>query len=221
MNRRVLKLVGGVALGAGALVLVIWLLTMGLQEREVKYEGKSISEWAATAPGAPAWATITNQILPAIRDRMFNDTNDSLLRMKLADQLNSLPGVAIQVYPASTRRAEAARGLGEFGSNAGSILPDLIRLVKGNDTEVRPSAIEALGKIRTAPSTVIPLLVQCLDEPDEEVKVHAAEALAEYGPLAKEAAPKLVPLLKYPSKELPPAARKALAAIDPGSLPAK
>ena len=225
MLRRAATLIAGLLVGCGLLLGVVWLLTIALENREAKYNGKDATDWAAAlrnpdpAVAQVARMVVTNQVIPALRAQIFNDTNDSQLKLKLVEWLNTLPLVTITSLEAPTRRYEAARNLGMFGPDAASALPDLIRAVKGADGTARAGAIEALGKIRTAPETVVPLLITCLDDPDDDIQLGAIDARREFGPEAKAAVPKIQPFLRAHSKELPPAARKALAAIDPSALP--
>jgi len=223
MFRRAIKLSVFVLIGCVFFAGAIWLLEMALEDRESKYAGKTVSEWVAglqsadMATAASARATITNRVIPALCDRMFNDTNDSQIKLKLVESLNSLPWGFVNAAEAPFRRQQAALDLGAFGANAATAIPELIRCAKSEDF-ARGGAIEALGKIHSEPSVVVPFLMVCLDDPDEDIKIHATEALTEFGPLAKPAVPKLIPLLKFHSKELPYLTRKALEAIEPGAL---
>lgn len=226
MVKRIVGILVCIFIGFAILVGGIRLLASALEDKPTAYEGKTVYEWATALHSsdptvvADARATVTNRVIPALAEKMFHDTNDPPLKLKLVESLNSLPGMFISTLEAPSRRYEAARSFGEFGADAAPAVPDLIRCVQGQDAPVRPGAIESLGKIGAAPETVVPLLIQCLDDPDEDIKVQATEALGEFGPRARAAVPKLVPLLKFRSKELPPAAQKSLRLIDPNGLAA-
>ena len=202
----------------------VWLLAFVIDDREAKYDGNTVSEWATNLHSADAAlanaarAAITNRVIPAICAQMFNDTNDSQFRLNLAEKLNQVPGVNIYAMDNQGRRANAAKSLGEFGPEASSAIPDLLKLANGGDLGIRIGAIDALGEIHSAPSTVVPVLAGFLDSGEEELEIASAEALEKFGPVAKPAVPKLIPLLTAHSKELPYVSRKAIEAIDPSAL---
>jgi HEAT repeat protein len=211
-----------VAFGCVLFVGALWLLEVALEDRDPKYDGKTIDGWLAElqSPDASAASaarmTATNRVIPALRDRMFNDTNDFAFKLKLVDALNSLPWGNVVVAEASGRRFQAASQIGEFGTNAAFAIPDLIRCAKSQDF-ARGGAIEALGKVHAQPNIVVPTLIELLDDPEEDIQIRATEALTEIGPPAKPAVPKLIPHLKAHSKELPFLTKKALEAIDPSA----
>jgi HEAT repeat protein len=224
VTKRLLRFCVLVLISVGVVVGGVWLLAFAVNDREAKYDGKTVLDWAADlhnsdrAVASAARAAITNRVVPALRERMFNDTNDSQFKLDLADKLDRVPGLSIYAADSIGRRATAARGLGEFGPDAASAVPDLLRCAKSADISIRVAAIESLGDIHSAPATVIPVLTELLDESDDNIQVPAAESLGKYGAQAKSAIPKLLPLLKAHSKELPYATRKALEAIDPSTL---
>ena len=222
MPKHALRLLGFILLGCIVFAGGLWVLEMALEDRDAKYEGATISDWIdrLKSPGVTAntaLVTVTNRVIPALCDRMFNDTNDSQLKLKLVGALNSLPWGNVNAAEADARRYTAAQQLGEFGTNAATAVPALIKCAKSEDF-ARGGAIEALGKIHSEPSIVVPFLTQYLDDPDEDTKIGATVALGEFGPAAKSAVPKLIPLLTFHSKELPYRAKIALEAIDPFAL---
>jgi HEAT repeat protein len=153
--------------------------------------------------------------MPQLTEAMFHDTNDSRLRLALVDQLNTLPGVQICSTVAAARRVAATQAIGQIGPQAKGTIPDLIKVLKGNDPAPRPAAASALGQIHGEPETIIPLLIALLDDPQDGVPENAASALGNWGSLSKAAVPKLLPMLKAPDKDLRRAATLALKQIDP------
>lgn len=212
-----------VAVAAGLAIVFggIWLLTRTLGEREPLYQGQDAYYWSVqlNSPDAAASnhanAVVTGEIMPNLVNVMFNDTNDSRLRLALIDKLNTLPGVNIYFEPADGRRALAAQTLGEFGLAAKSAIPVLLQALKSADSIVHGPAIFALGKIHGEPDTIIPLLMGYLD--DKELNAEAATALGDFGSQAKVALPKLIPMLKIPDKDLHHAVALALKQIDPAA----
>jgi HEAT repeat protein len=221
MKKRVLRISVGVFAGLVILTAVIWLLakTLGNTQYPTLYAGKTTDYWQQqlyghdAAASNAAFAVVSSQIIPQAVDTMFHDTNDSAIRLSLIKILNGLPGVQIYYIEADQRRAGATEGLGDIGPAAKSVLPDLIKALKGNDKAIREAAITSLGKIRSEPDTVIPLLIPYLE--DDNFDVAAANALAEFGSLAKPAVPKLLPLLQAKDDDDQAAAQQALLKIDP------
>lgn len=222
-KQRLLRLALGVCVGLGVLAGCILVLIHTLGEHDTLFEGKPIYAWLAQAKSKdPALRDAANLVLnrtiiPRLTRAMFQDTNDSHLRLALVDYLNTLPNVNILYRPADSRRADGPSFLGEFGPAAKAATPALLRALQGPDIAVRaPSAI-ALGKIQADPSTVIPLLIKYLD--DSNIAEAAALGLADYGPSAKAAIPKLMELSKIHDKDLHRAVTLALAKIDPTAAP--
>ncbi len=203
-----------VFLGAG------FVLIKALESGPVKFRGKEVERWAedlkSSDPAVRGAATniVLSEIIPALTNTMFNDTNDSAIVLSLVDGLNSLPGIMINHSFSISRRSDAVGYLGSFGADAAPAIPALLEGLKSKEFP-RSAALSALGEINLQPEIVIPILQKFLDDDVEDVKGAAIEALGEFGPLAKAAGPKLVTFLKYPSKELPFAAQKALKKIDP------
>ena len=219
MLKRLLRLLTGVAIGILVLVGIIFILTLVLADHEALFDGKPILAWAGqyakgdSASSNRVVALLNSEIIPSLTETMLHDTNDSRIRLKLIEILNTLPGVSISFITAEGRRASAAMELGLFGPAGKDAIPVLMRAVKGSDPAVRGPAAEALGDIHGQPELVIPLLISCLD--DDDLNDEAAGALGKFGELAKAAVPQLIPMLKLPDKDANEAARTALKKIDP------
>lgn len=217
--KRLLRILVGVLIGSALLAAIIVLLIFTLGEHEAHYENKRLYDWITLlkspnpASSNAAQLVLDRTIIPQLSRDMFQDTNDSRLRLFLIENLNTLPEVNIYYRTADTRRADAATRLGDFGPAAKAATPALVRGLQGNDAPVRAASAEALGKIQADPPIVIPLLIKCLD--DELVNEAAALALADYGPPAKAAVPKLIKLSTVPDKDLHRAVVLALTKIDP------
>lgn len=212
----------GTAVGMSAVAAGIWLLIWSLADREVLYQGKALERWLEELNGQTAAVsnraafTLSTQIIPQLTNQMFQDTNDSNLRMALVEKLNNLPGVNLQYAPAPLRRAAAARQLGQIGPPAKVAIPALLQVVKGDDATVRAKAAEALGQIHSDSRIVVPALISLLNDPNSNVRTSAAEALAGWGQESRPAVPRLIQLLDDRSdRDLMVAVREALKKIDP------
>jgi hypothetical protein len=221
MKKRVARILAGLLVGMVMLAAVIWVLTktLGNTQFPTLYAGRTFDYWQQqlyghdTGASNAALAVLDSQLIPQFVDTMSHDTRDSRARVSLIRMLNNLPDVEILYESAEVRRAVAAESLGDFGPAAKAALPDLIRVLKGNDAAIRNSVISSLGRIRSEPETVIPLLIPYLE--DDNFDVAAANALAEFGSLAKPAVPKLLPLLHAQDDDDRAAAQHALLRIDP------
>jgi hypothetical protein len=223
MKRRLIRLFAGVACGLALLGAAMWILIQTLGDSETLYRGKTLYYWSEQAKGPnaassnQAFLILSQEIIPKLTNTMFWDTNDSTLRLRLIENLNSLPGVNIYFRTADSRRQNAAAGLGEFGPAAESVFPSLLRAFQGSDIAVKGAAAVSLGKIRAKPDTTIPLLIRALY--DEYLREDAAEALGEFGPASAPAIPRLTELLEVREKELHHAVIEALKKIVPPSNP--
>src|SRR5262245_54110865 len=99
--RRFLRLLSGVAVGLGLLAAGTWLLILSLEEPQVLFQGKSLYYWSQEiqSPNSvgsnQACLVLNREIIPRLTKSMFEDTNDSSLRLTLIENLNGLPGVDI------------------------------------------------------------------------------------------------------------------------------
>jgi HEAT repeat protein len=208
MIKRLTKLMTTAAIGLAICLGSIWGLTLILDEGIApRCQGRPLSYWLDRAKSQDA--AVSNQaclvlsaaIIPQLTDTLFHDTNDSHLRLALIEQLNMLPGVQIHFTTAGMRRANATRALGSIGPRAKSTIPDLIKVLKGNDSFTRPAAVCALGQIHSEPETVVPLLIGLIDDPQDGLPEEAICALGNFGSGSKAAIPKLLPLLKSPDRD--------------------
>ncbi|PWU18134.1 MAG: hypothetical protein C5B50_09845 [Verrucomicrobia bacterium] len=220
MQKRLRRILIAVVIGLALSAAGILILSVALQEKLPRYQGRVLNDWLADRKSADA--SVSNRAcaalvasIPQLTDTIFNDTNDSKLRLALIGELNELPGIQICFSTAEGRREVAVQALGLIGPRARSAVPDLIKVVKGKDPATRPGAALALGQIQHEPQTVIPVLIGLLDDPQEDVPENAIEALGDFGALSKAAVPKMLEMLKLPDKDMQVALRTALKKIDP------
>jgi len=208
----------GVAIGLGVLAGGIGVLIGTLGEREVLYQGKSSYYWSqqikSQNPAATNQASLVlnKEIIPRLTKTLFEDTNDSRLRVTLVETLNGLPGVNISFRTADKRRGNAAVELGQFGPLAQAAVPPLLQALQGQDLPVRGPSAVSLGHIQAKPEIVIPLLISYLE--NDDLTEAAVRALGEYGSRSKAAIPKLLLLYKVRDKSLHAAVEEALKSID-------
>lgn len=145
------------------------------------------------------------------------------------------------------RRADAAEELGRIGPPAKSAVPELVKLLKDRNADVRlasagalasidpknPAILSALdGELKAGPdqrksaaeilgdlgAVGVPALTGALKDADAGVRWAAAESLGRTGPPAKSAVPALAAALE--DKEIRSIVAEALAGIGPDAKPA-
>jgi HEAT repeat protein len=103
------------------------------------------------------------------------------------DALRSASRLRAAAPPDGAFRAEAAKVLGNIGTQSPDVLPELLRLLqKDADDRVRIEAARALGKIGAAAASASRSIASVLDDPDggDTLRGAAAWALARVNPSA-------------------------------------
>src|SRR5262249_6786316 len=130
MIPRLKRVLLGVAIGMGLLIITVWILIHTLGDHDRLYQGKPIYFWAnqmnspVAAVSNETRLVIQTAVIPDLTTIMFTDIGDSKLRLILIEQLNTLPGVNMYYTPADGRRAEATASIGSFGALAQPVIPD-------------------------------------------------------------------------------------------------
>ena len=88
-------------------------------------------------------------------------------------------------------RAIAAYHLGEIGTNAIHVRPNLEAMLSDKSIFVRLHAAQALGKLGGNPETIVPVLLRCFHEGDRDTRSYALEVLSKLKESAKSAVPDL------------------------------
>lgn len=112
--------------------------------------------------------------------------------------------------------------LSKFGKRAESAIPELRKLLKDEDAEVRWNASRTLGKIGAASKVALPDLYPHFEDKDDKVREHAAETIGDIGPEAAEGIPYLEKALTDPYVRVRRDAIRSLGqlgAVAKGSLP--
>jgi HEAT repeat protein len=116
----------------------------------------------------------------------------------------------------SDARRDAAKALGELGSEAKLAVPALTKRLNDRDAFVRRFAAESLGKIGADAKSAVPKLSLALSDERKEVGLAAVEALTRIGPPAIAA---LTSAVKDPNKD-PQVRKKAAAGLGKIGTPA-
>jgi hypothetical protein len=211
-----------IALGLGAVVGAIVILTRSLASQEPLYRGQPADFWAdhlnPRGPGSSneAAGVLRDLILPQLTRRILSDTNDSPSTLWLVEHLDQLPGIRVDFTGADARRVQAVQDLARFGPAAQTAIPTLLGVLASKDELLIGPTADALVKMQTDPGVAVPALIPCLVTDDGRGRTDVVEALAEYGSKARAAVPILVKLLTdRSSKEIIIAVPRALKQIDP------
>jgi hypothetical protein len=89
-------------------------------------------------------------------------------------------------------RAIAAYHLGENGTNAIHVRPNLEAMLSDKSIFVRLNAAGAVGKLGGDPEIIVPVLLQCFHEGDSEARSYALDVLSKLKKRAKSAVPDLI-----------------------------
>jgi hypothetical protein len=89
-------------------------------------------------------------------------------------------------------RAIAAYHLGEIGTNAIHVRPNLETMLSDRSILVRLNAAGALGKLGGDPEIIVPVLLLCFHEGDADTRSDALEVLSKLKERAKSAVPDLI-----------------------------
>lgn len=90
----------------------------------------------------------------------------------------------LQTSTAVNKQIQLIRILGDLGTNAASVVPEILARVAAPQADVRAAAAMSLGKIRAQPAEAIPNLQKLLHDEAALVRAQAAIALGEFGPTA-------------------------------------
>jgi hypothetical protein len=109
---------------------------------------------------------------------------------------------------------------GNLGTNAGIVVPPLMKLLNGPDAGVAGFAAIELGKIgrRTQSDAIVAAFVRATESTDHYVRYGAVYGLGELGPLAQAAVPALVRTLGDPDYWVRRTATNSLSKVLPRSF---
>ncbi|MFT4640585.1 MAG: HEAT repeat protein [Verrucomicrobiales bacterium] len=113
-------------------------------------------------------------------------------------------------------RLQSLQALGAIGGPAHDALPDLKKLIKGDDQDLRSASLEAFARIEADESKLIPVFLEALKDPEPEVRRPVIEGLGRLGERGMGAASALVDLLESEPDRKP--ALEALREIRPDDI---
>ena len=176
-----------------AMVLAgVWLLTV--RDQEPTYRGRTVHSWlgqvldtkgnqgqaleALRAMGAQAvpWEIRVSTQTESVLDRLYNG-----VQRKLPPRYwKYLPA------PVTAKTIRSAAELALLNNrHVGEFIPELVRLLKHRDSDVRYVASSVLADhIRSKDISCVPDLVEALNDPHAKVRQNVARALASIGPAA-------------------------------------
>ncbi|MFH1652726.1 MAG: HEAT repeat domain-containing protein [Pseudomonadota bacterium] len=142
----------------------------------------------------------TSKILIPIFIRSLTDPNN-IVRSYAAIALGKIGSDAKQAIPSLIRvvkfdsdcREAAAKSLSKIGPSA---IPALQKLLKGNSSDVKSSAIEALGNIGAKSKVAVADIIIFLNHPSQRLRIKMLEALGKIGKAAKASISVIIKLLK-------------------------
>lgn len=119
--------------------------------------------------------------------------------------------------PDSEYRAAAVEELSNLLSEAKTVLPLLIKLLKDKDLLVREKVVDAIGNFGSQAKGAVPVLIELLNSQEVIICCRAAAALGHVGPQAAEAVPGLRALLNNQDEEICKFAAYGLGCIGPAA----
>ena len=169
----------------GSLLLIVSVYAwQAVHRAEPRYAGKGLRLWleaycAAEFEGDQedarrAIQQIGTNAIPCLlemlseKDSRFTATLDSVLLRH---------GVRIRFGTAEQHRTLAIGGFRALRSTARCATPDLLRLARDENLEVRVAALRSLGGINPVPKEVMPAIKGCLNDSNLVVRLYAAEAM--------------------------------------------
>ena len=118
-------------------------------------------------------------------------------------------------------RITIVQELGRLSSNANLIIPDLIFILKNEDShKVKMEVIRALERIGGQANKTVPALIEALSDENWEIRWSAAGALISFGKKSAVAVPELITLLRDPEEYVQNAALATLGKMGPISVAA-
>ncbi len=121
--------------------------------------------------------------------------------------------VEMMAQPGTEGRAQAFKELAKLGPAAAKAAPQLTKLLKHENLEIRRDAAIVLWKVEKN-VTAIPVLASLLKEDNTALVMSAAYALGQIGPDAREALPALKTALNHADMNVQTAAKSAIKKID-------
>lgn len=186
-------------------VVGILLLAFGwfvLRPREPSYQGKTLTEWLTNAYEMFSYPDACGESVRAVRHigpsaiptlLNYASAKDSRLKRALLQWNDTHPTISLPLSSQFELHILAERGLYILGPDAKEAVPELVRLLKHDDDDVRTTAAACLGGIGPAAQSAVPDLIMEFEREMSSTNQNfaAAYALAKIGPSAQAAIPSL------------------------------
>jgi HEAT repeat protein len=182
-------------------------LTAALEDSDEEVRLLIAATLIAKPPHNPKAEAILVAALPALKTTKLNPRTSVAAIEFYADVLKHLGAKALPGIPhlitaglgydgqSGSPEGAAERALKELGPVA---VPDLVRVLRGNDRVLRSKAARVLGMIGPEARASVPVLVALLDDNEGHLAEVAGHALGKIGPAAREAIPALEQRLRAP-----------------------
>ncbi len=118
-------------------------------------------------------------------------TTDTLRRLAIEDPNEGVRMNAVQSLVTGGTGNDVGTPAGTAEGTGEETIALLMKLLQGNDAQVRSTAAAALGDAKLGNPHVIAALMDHLDDADDDVRAASARALGEIGEPARAAVPKL------------------------------
>jgi HEAT repeat protein len=152
--------------------------------RALRHEFSMVRMYAAAALGSLGEAD--EEVVQALAEAVDSEIDDcGLVQANAVDALVELGhadvavGVLVSGLGEEKRRFDALDRLGALGELAASAVPEIVRLLRDEDSIMQASAAAALGNMGPAAKAAVPALKEALRDADPYVAEAAASALRE------------------------------------------
>ena len=143
---------------------------------------------------------------------------DSRLSLLCREWISRQRVIKVQFIQAETHRRRAFLGLRVLGPQCKYVLPDLIRMLKNNNREIRSLAIQILALMGPDATPAVGPLIHLLETEKGGYRVTPIVALGRIGPSASKAIPLLIKATGEPHEDTAWQAALALAQIGPEAM---
>lgn len=176
---------------AVSVIFLCALLWSGFGEREPRYGGRSLSEWARIY-GSNHWSTVNRELAAEAQFAIqaIGTNGIPFLLKQIGTRESILKREAIRILPAKWQgplhlrddsgeiRRAGAQGIAALGPNAVGAIPQLIRLARTHpDEDGRYVPVFALRTLENAAEPAMPFFFECLTNQDMIVRDEAVIAL--------------------------------------------
>ncbi len=164
-------------------LIVVYLLVSGGGSREPSWKGIKLTEWMYGHLSINHGEFFDNDGVTAIKAIGTNGL-PTLIKM-LGTKDSALETMFIGWFHghlAIEKRACASTAIEILGTNAFSAIPDLVKLTKNEDKDVRNESLFCLSRLQPEKEVLLPVLKERLQDSEADVQERAARILAKRYP---------------------------------------